>query len=167
MKTMQGVVWLLIAVLLSACAMQGLAERSSPITPTVATPFLCPPGSSPATEWECQQHVSTRTCTPLSSSKSEWACYEDVRYGFALEYPSDWKASMPFDYGSSNGVTIIRRHSFMGAPRGALDVDIWPVSEPDLVKWLEKMSKATSPELFPVMESNAKVGGVSGCSRYR
>jgi hypothetical protein len=83
-------------------------------------------------------------------------CYEDLKYGFALAYPSNWQAAIPTNMDFSNGVMIIRRHSFMG-PQGALDLDIWPMSERDLKTWLEEQNRVTN--LSPVVEPNARVAG--------
>ncbi len=117
---------------------------------------LCPPALSPTTKWECQKNsLSTRTCIPASSSEAGWVCYEDLKYGFALAYPTNWRASISIDEGFSNGITIIRRHSFAG-PQGALDVDIWPMSTPDFRAWLEEFC---AREPCPAVEPNAEVAG--------
>lgn len=88
-----------------------------------------------------------------------WMCYEDFKYGFALAYPADWQVSITIDEDSSDGITIIRRHSFTG-PQGALDVDIWPTSEPDLRSWMGKKSTVGGSDLYPVAEPNARVAGM-------
>ena len=137
-----------------------LFERPGTVTPT-AVSFLCPPASSSGTEWQCRENAPalTRTCTPVSSAERGGACYEDLKYGFAVEYPtSDLEVSIPIDEHSSNGVTILRRHSFEGQG-GVFLVDITPMFEPDLVTWMEKMRRATGPNLYPAMEPNATVGG--------
>jgi len=166
MKKMQSVVGLLTAALLSACTIQRFlpnqTETAVPptVSPTAAanTSFLCPPASSEA-EWECPEMASgrMRICFPVSPSE-EWPCYEDLKYGFALAYPPDWKASIEINQPSSNGVVVERRHAFTG-PTGYFMVDIIPTFGQDLVAWMDKLREATSPELVPEMKPNARVGG--------
>lgn len=128
-------------------------------TPTPApTPIpLCPQVSS-ETGWQCQENRYTRTCEPDDLSAPAWACYEDLTYGFALEYPLGLNVEISIDTRSRSNVTLARRHSFWG-PQLALDVDIWRPLEPDLSRWLEIMRKATGPDLVPFTEPNARVGG--------
>jgi len=52
----------------------------------------------------------------------------------------------------------MRRHSFFGL-EGAVDLDIWLASGPDLAAWLKTMNSISGPRLFPLMEPNATVAG--------
>jgi hypothetical protein len=92
-----------------------------------------------------------------SLSESQWACYEDLIYRFAMEYPPDWNASVTIDTRARSDVLIARRHSFWG-PHGALDVDIWHPTDPDLSRWLVRHRELTGPDIVPTTELNAKVG---------
>lgn len=105
-------------------------------TPSPALPPLCP-GAPEQGNWKCQENRldHTRTCLLDSLSESQWACYEDLIYRFAMEYPPDWNASVTIDTRARSDVLIARRHSFWG-PHGALDVDIWHPTDPDLSRWL-------------------------------
>ncbi len=84
-------------------------------TPTPApTPIpLCPQVSS-ETGWQCQENRYTRTCEPDDLSAPAWACYEDLTYGFALEYPLGLNVEISIDTRSRSNVTLARRHSFWG-----------------------------------------------------
>lgn len=128
-------------------------------TPTLATPYLCPPITSEEKEWSCEKHPKswTRTCTS-SSPEQKWDCYEDLDYGLALAYPPHWKTSISINTTSTDFAVIRRRHEFAG-PEGAIDLDIWLTTGPDLISWLEKMNRISGAKLFPLMVPNAAVGG--------
>lgn len=128
-------------------------------TPSPALPPLCP-GAPEQGNWKCQENRldHTRTCLLDSLSESQWACYEDLIYRFAMEYPPDWNASVTIDTRARSDVLIARRHSFWG-PHGALDVDIWHPTDPDLSRWLVRHRELTGPDIVLTTEPNAKVGG--------
>jgi len=128
-------------------------------TPSPTPSSLCPEASDQG-NWKCQENRSdgTRTCLPDSPSESRWACYEDLTYRFAIEYPVDWKVSITIDGKPRSDVVIARRHSFWGS-HGALDVDIWRPTNPDLSRWLVRHRELTGPDIVPITEPNAKVGG--------
>ncbi|MCX7683236.1 MAG: hypothetical protein N2508_14930 [Anaerolineae bacterium] len=117
--------------LLTLVLLSACAAPNGEITDKLTSAYLCAPG---------------------------WMCYEDLKYGFALAYPAEWQVAITIDEEASDGLTIIRRHSFTG-PQGALDVDIWPIFEPDLKGWLEKHSAVGGADLYPVLEPNARVAG--------
>ncbi len=130
-------------------------------TPSPALAPLCP-GVPEQGNWKCQENGAdhTRTCLPNPTAESQWACYEDLTYRFAMEYPVDWKVRVTIDTGAQSDVVIARRHSFWG-PHGALDVDIWHPTDPDLSRWLVRHRELTGPDIVLTTEPNAKVGGVS------
>ena len=141
-----------------------LYPSPSPTSPLAPTPSPAPsplcPGASDQGNGKCQENRTdhTRTCMPDSLSESQWACYEDLIYRFALEYPVDWQARVTIDTGARSDVVIARRHSFWG-PHGALDVDIWRPTDPDLSRWLVRHRELTGPDIVLTTEPNAKVGG--------
>ncbi|MCS7282458.1 MAG: hypothetical protein RMK65_03555 [Anaerolineae bacterium] len=95
---------------------------------------------------------------PSAYHKVAWACYEDLAYGFALEYPAEWKWTISMDTRLRSDVKIAKRHEFRGV-EGALEIDIWAPPDPDLARWLRKHQEATGPDLIRITEPNAKVGG--------
>ncbi|MCX7855854.1 MAG: hypothetical protein N2556_07775 [Anaerolineae bacterium] len=95
---------------------------------------------------------------PAVSDESQWPCYEDLVYGFAMEHPPEWRWTVGTDTGLRSDVKIAKRHEFRGL-QGAMDIDIWHPSDPDLAQWLKKHKEAAGPDLVRITEPNAKVGG--------
>lgn len=69
------------------------------------------------------------------------------------------KASISINTSSLDPAIIQRRHTLIHPLMGGIDIDIWMTLEPSLATWLEQMNRITSPELFPLLEPNATVGG--------
>ncbi|MBC7225611.1 MAG: hypothetical protein H5T61_00065 [Thermoflexales bacterium] len=127
--------------------------------PTPSPIPLCSLGPAEA-DRQCREDSGkgTRSCVPVSSSEAVWACYEDLVYGFAIDYPAEWRVEIGMDTGLSDDTKIARRHSFWG-PQGALDIDIWRPSNPDLIQWLTRNKDAIGPDAVPLTEPNARVSG--------
>ncbi len=76
-----------------------------------------------------------------------------------MAHPTSWEVQISINETSSaDPVVIMRRHE-IGGPEGAVDLDIWPKSEPDLAAWLEQMNRISGSGLHPLIEPNGTVGG--------
>ncbi len=111
---------------------------------------------SAAARSSCRSKSSVAALPPQPISN--WQRYDDLDYGFALEYPAEWKVettiqqTAPFPEPSA----IIKRQTFMG-PEGLIDLDVWLTNGHDLSSWLE-WYEATREKL-PLSHPNATITG--------
>lgn len=106
-------------------------------TPTSEPTPTRTPTSTPAPD------AVAHLCPP-EASEADWPCY-DLTISIRARSPDD--------------VAIKRRYAITDPPIGAVEVDVWLPTEPDLTAWLETMSDVSGPDLYPVMEPNGSVGG--------
>lgn len=102
---------------------------------------------------------SSDSNTTESETMDQWQKYEDSDYGFTFEYPADWEVmtliEQPQPYPEPE--KIVRKYAFTGA-EGYVTLSVFLTQGFELPVWLENQNK-TSPDLFPVMETNSRVAG--------
>lgn len=75
--------------------------------------------------------------------------YNDVDYGFTVEYPSiGWNVATQWHEPKTELPTITKRIVFT-AQRTAIVIDLWKQPQEDIVAWVEQLTYQVQPDLVP------------------